>query len=187
MAPSDEQLMAAVRAGDVRRAGELFDRHSAGLLEFFARRARLAADREDLVQETFLRVLKYRRSWRGEGTFAGWLFRLAENLARDRGEKAAKEPREERRSVAPAGVEIEGAAADDRAPQAQVDREESATRLHAALARLPPPERALLELKWFQGLDAAAIGARLGCSAGAVRVRLHRVHARLRRLRAGEE
>ena len=176
--PSDEQLMAAVRDGDVRRLGELFDRHVERLLDFFAGRGRLAPEREDLVQETFLRVIRYRKSWRGEGTFAGWLFRLAENLARDRASRAAaREPEAAERPDA-----REAAAPASAAPDASAATAESAARLRAALARLPSAERELLELKWFEGLDAAAIGARLRCSMGAVRVRLHRAHARLREL-----
>jgi DNA-directed RNA polymerase specialized sigma24 family protein len=76
--------MAAARDGAVDRLGELFDRHAGALHSFFTRRTGDAQESEDLVQETFLRVLRYRASWRGYVCFAGWLYRLAVNLERDR-------------------------------------------------------------------------------------------------------
>jgi RNA polymerase sigma-70 factor (ECF subfamily) len=176
-ARSDEELMAEVRGGALDRLAELFRRHAPLLREFFRRRVRDAPASDDLVQETFLRVLQYRRSWRGEGTFAGWLFRLAANLMRDRSARARREgdstgPAEAAESSVPA-------ARDGARPDASLARAEAAARLHAALAQLEPDARALVAMRWFEGVDADAIGRRLGCTAGAARVRLHRVHARL--------
>ena len=176
-ARSDEELMAEVRGGALDRLAELFRRHAPLLREFFRRRVRDAPASDDLVQETFLRVLQYRRSWRGEGTFAGWLFRLAANLMRDRSARTRREgePSEPADPSDPAAP----AARDGARPDASLARAESAARLHAALAQLEPDARALVAMRWFEGIDADAIGQRLGCTAGAARVRLHRVHARL--------
>jgi RNA polymerase sigma-70 factor (ECF subfamily) len=170
-ARSDEELMAEVRGGALDRLAELFRRHAPLLREFFRRRVRDAPASDDLVQETFLRVLQYRRSWRGEGTFAGWLFRLAANLMRDRSARTRREG-EPSEPAAPA-------ARDGARPDASLARAEAAARLHAALAQLEPDARALVAMRWFEEIDADAIGQRLGCTAGAARVRLHRVHARL--------
>lgn len=187
----DEALMTRVRDGEVDRLGELFDRRAGLVLAYFRRRAATIGECEDLVQETFLRALKYRRSWRGEGTFLGWLFRLAVNVERDRRGRARRRAAAFDASVGAAGSSRRFAAdgVDPAASAPDEDalvREEEAARLHAALARMRPEERALLELKWFDGLDAREIGIRIGCTPGAARVRLHRAHLRLRELH-GEE
>ena len=176
-ARSDEELMSEVRGGALDRLAELFRRHASPLHEFFRRRVRDAPASDDLVQETFLRVLQYRRSWRGEGSFAGWLFRLASNLMRDRSARAGREG--ERSEPADPSDPAATAARDGARPDASLACAESAARLHAALAQLEPDARALVAMRWFEGVDADAIGRRLGCTAGAARVRLHRVHARL--------
>src|SRR3954471_17958764 len=75
--------MAAVRDGDVGRLGVLFERHHARLHAFCYRLTRSADDADDLVQIVFLRVLRYRASFRGESSFSTWLFRLAWNGRRD--------------------------------------------------------------------------------------------------------
>ena len=170
-ARSDEELMSEVRGGALDRLAELFRRHAPLLREYFRRRVRDAPASDDLVQETFLRVLQYRRSWRGEGSFAGWLFRLAANLARDRRARTLREPDP---AEPPSPHALDGAP-----PDASLARAESTARLYAALAELEPDEREVVTLRWFEEADADAIGRRLGCTAGAARVRLHRAHARL--------
>jgi RNA polymerase sigma-70 factor (ECF subfamily) len=183
---SDEELMGRVRAGDVGRLADLFDRHAGRLRQFFLRRGGDRDLSDDLVQETFLRVLRYRSSWRGEGSFAGWLYRLACNVEHD--ERARGGARD---LAAAAAAAADGAAAADSAgaaaPPEAIARRESVARLYAALARLEPQERALVEFRWFQGLRAEQIAERLGCTPGAARVRLHRAHLRLRELQHDEE
>src|SRR5258705_13079978 len=76
---TDETLMHAVRKGDVAKLGLLFERYHRPLFDFLARMTGNAAVAEDLVQDVFVRVLKYRATWRDEGRFETWLFPIARN------------------------------------------------------------------------------------------------------------
>ena len=64
--PTDSTLMERVRAGDLEQLSELFERHHRRLYQFFLKLARDRSVAEDLVQEVFVRVLKYRHTWRDE-------------------------------------------------------------------------------------------------------------------------
>ena len=86
---TDETLMEAVRNGDLAKLGILFERHHRALFDFLVRMTGSASTAEDLVQDVFVRVLKYRATWRGEGRFDTWLFRIARN-ARITSERALR-------------------------------------------------------------------------------------------------
>ncbi len=86
---SDEQLMAAVMAGDQLALAALVTRHHAPLLGYLYRLT--GGDRplaEDLVQETFLRMLR-QRTRPADRPFKPWLYKIATNLARDHFKSAA--------------------------------------------------------------------------------------------------
>jgi RNA polymerase sigma factor (sigma-70 family) len=75
--------MEAVRNGDLAKLGILFERHHRALFDFLVRMTSSPSTAEDLVQDVFVRVLKYRGTWRGEGRFDTWLFRIARNARAD--------------------------------------------------------------------------------------------------------
>ena len=64
---SDTELMLAVREGDLVQLGVLFERHHVGLFNFYLRLTGNRQLSEDLVQEAFIRILKYRKSFRQPG------------------------------------------------------------------------------------------------------------------------
>ena len=80
---TDEQLMRAVRDGDLSRLGILFERYHLPLFDFLSRMTGNPGVAEDLVQDIFVRVLKYRATFRDEGTFETWLYRIARNARVD--------------------------------------------------------------------------------------------------------
>ena len=75
--------MRAVRDGDVGQLGVLFERYHGPVFDFLSRMTgdRLAA--EDMVQDVFMRILKYRATFRDDGSFETWLFRIARNARAD--------------------------------------------------------------------------------------------------------
>lgn len=170
--PDDGELMERVRSGELDRLSELFERHHRRLFGFFLR---LVGDRtaaEDLVQEVFVRLLKYRRTYRDGSEFTPWLFGIARNAAVDhfRGR-----PRE-----LPENPEAPEPEAPTESPVDRVERDERERFLHAALARLEPERREVLVLARFGELRYERIGELLGCSTGAVKVRVHRALKELR-------
>lgn len=171
-ATGDSQLMGRVRDGDVALLGELFERHHQRLFHFFLRLARSRQAAEDLVQEVFVRMLKYRHTFRAESEFVPWMFTLARNAATDLYRARPKELPQE-----PDAPEPEAPLAH---PIAGLERAEQEGRLRRALARLEPGKREILLLARFSELKYDRIAEQLGISEGAVKVRVHRAMKELK-------
>ena len=76
---TDHSLMSAVRDGDLDKLGYLFEKYHKQLYNFFLRQVRDQQSCEDMVQEVFLKMLKYRHTYRGKGKFTTWLNRITVN------------------------------------------------------------------------------------------------------------
>lgn len=173
-APTDHDLMIAVRAGEIRRLGDLFERHNRRLYGFFVRLTNQPAVSEDLVQIVFYRILKYRHTYRDEGKFSAWFYHLARKVAADHFRKHASTP-------APTDPdELHQEPDTEPQPSEQAATAEDVTLLRAALARLPLEHREVLVLSRLQHLEHKEIARLLDCSVGAVKVRAHRALKELR-------
>jgi len=167
---SDEELMSQVRNGIGEMLGVLFERYHVPLFNFYLR---LTGDRpmsEDLVQEVFFRILKYRHSYRTDTGFRAWMYQIARNVRFDHLRKRRPETSWEP-SMSPA---VEPA---DTAQQSQ----ESAL-LHQALLHLGEDKREVLILSRFQDLKYDEIAQLLGCEVGTVKTRVHRALQDLRQI-----
>lgn len=165
---SDDALMCAVQAGQVAHLSTLFERHHGPLLNYFVRNGSARAAAEDLVQDVFVRILKYRATYRPGSRFVTWMYYIARNARLDQLHKRRGE------------VEWDDAFTpwfepDDAAQQAQEHR-----LLARALERLSPEKREILVLSRYQELKYEEIGAILGCESGTVKVRVHRALRELR-------
>jgi RNA polymerase sigma-70 factor, ECF subfamily len=178
---SDAELMRRVRDGEVGRLGLLFERHHRRLYNFFLRSTGERGASEDLVQEVFVRMLKYGRSFRDEGDFLPWMYTLARNAAADGYRRSARHP------TAPEPL-LERASAEPLASEV-LEAGERERRVRRALGLLAPERREVLLLSKFEQLRYDQIAATLGCSVGAVKVRVHRALKELAELlrRDGEE
>lgn len=170
---TDDQLMERVRDGDVAPLGVLFERYQGPLYNFFVRLTGRPATSEDLVQEVFLRILKYRHTYRGTSPFRTWMYQIARNARVDHYRKHWRETElgEE------GGVDLPSPAAS--ASDTLADAQEVAL-LHAALARLPVEKREVLVLSRFHDMRYEEIGRVMGCSEGTIKVRVHRAMKELR-------
>ncbi len=162
----DSQLMGRVRDGEVALLGELFEGHHQRLFHFFLRLARSRSAAEDLVQEVFVRMLKYRHTFRAESEFVPWMFTLARNAATDLYRARPKELPETEDTPEPE--------ADLPHPIEGLERAEQSKRLQRALACLAPERREILVLARFSELKYDRIAEMFGISEGAVKVRVHR-------------
>jgi RNA polymerase sigma-70 factor (ECF subfamily) len=164
-------LMRVVRDGDVAKLGLLFERHHGGLFDFFCRTVgdRLAA--EDLVQEVFIRILKYRRTYRDEGRFQTWMFHIARNVRTDH----VRRRRPDQLTSA-----VPEPATDGAGQAAAIETAQDVERLRRALMRLPDDRREVVVLARYRGMSHDEIAAVLRVDAGTVRVRLHRALKELR-------
>jgi len=172
MEPTDSELMGRVRDGELERLSELFERHHRRLYGFFLRLTGDAAGAEDLVQEVFVRLIKYRHSFRVDAEFTPWLFTLARNAGVDHFRSRPKElPHAEDAPEPAAALEH---------PVAALERREQTELLQAALGRLPHDKRELLVLARFGEMRYERIAELLGITVGAVKVRVHRALKELR-------
>jgi RNA polymerase sigma-70 factor (ECF subfamily) len=165
---SDEALMLAVRDGDIVKLGDLFERYHAPLLDFFCRMNGNRIVSEDLVQDVFYRILKYRNTFREDNRFRTWLYRIAHNA---RLQHYKKHPTVE--SAADPRVE---------SSNTRVERDPEVDLLRCAMAKLPEEPRELLVLVWHRELPYSEIAELLGIEVGAVKVRVHRAVKKLREL-----
>ena len=176
---TDDALMSRVRDGEVQALASLFDRHSAALLNFYLRTIGNRASSEDLVQDVFVRILKYRRTYRPGSRFLSWMYNIARHARADFLRKRRGE------------IEWDDAYAAPVLPGDSVDSNQRLRHLTLALRKLPDHKREILVLSRFQGLRYEAIAQLLGCEVGAVKVRVHRAMRELREhfhlISAGEE
>jgi len=171
---SDHTLMLAVRDGELDALGELFERHHGALFGFLVKFTGQATAAEDIAQTVFQRMLKYRHTYRDDGSFAAWMYHLARRCAADHFRKANAAP------FATDPNDLTHHAED--APHAgdhAAMRDDHAL-LHTALARLDHSDREVLLLARFQELSFAEIAGILECSVGAAKVRAHRALHELR-------
>ena len=169
---SDEELMQQAAARGPDALAVLFDRHHRRLLTFFVKLGHGRNAGEDLVQETFLRMLRYATSFRPGARFTPWMYQIARNAAAD---AFHARPREEAVDT----EALEQLAATDDLDTAQ-DAHELDVRLQRALALLPREKRELVLLSRVRQLGTEDLARLFGCSATAVKVRLHRSLMELR-------
>lgn len=172
--PSDHELMIAVRAGEVARLGDLFERHHRRLYAFFVRLTNQPATSEDLVQLVFYRILKYRHTYRDEGKFSAWIYHLARKVAADHWRKQASTP------IAADPTELPELADSTPDAAAQAAGSEDLALLRTALTHLPPEQREVLVLSRLQQVEHKQIATLLDTTPGAVKVRVHRALKELR-------
>ncbi len=170
---SDNALMVKVREGDLDRLALLFERYKKPLYGFFYGLTREQELSEDLVQNTFFRILKYRHLFRGDGDFKAWMFHIARNVRHDHYRKNKVSTGE--------GLESwqERLGHDDNR-STEIQREEEQNMLTRAMDRLPADKREVLLLSKYQEKKYHEIGEILGCSEGAVKVKVFRALQELR-------
>jgi RNA polymerase sigma-70 factor (ECF subfamily) len=162
---TDEDLIAAVAAGDDAALAVLYRRYERPLHAFLARYTG-GRDVDDLVQETWLRVVRAVGRFDAARRFSTWLFQIALNLARDWHRRPPPEPVDPERTASLVAPDV-GAAR-----QAGLDVER-------LLAALPEPQRAVVILRHFHDLGEDEVAAILAIPRGTVKSRLHNAMARL--------
>ncbi len=126
-------------------------------------------DAADVMQETYLRIWRSLRTYRGEAAFATWAYRIAANTAMTHLKRRSREAE----PVDPANL----APMERPAPAAAEPLDPGV--LDEALARLPAPMRTVLVMKDVYGFSLAEIAKQVGATEGAVKVRVFRARRRL--------
>ncbi|MEJ7605811.1 MAG: RNA polymerase sigma factor [Bryobacteraceae bacterium] len=166
VAESDESLMLQVRAGHVGKMAELFERHHRPVFNYFYRVTGNPSLAEDLVQDVFLRMLKYRDSYQPRTSFPAWMYQVAKNAHIDAIRKRRLETFWKEDAPEPRSSEVPA--------EERLAAEQDTVLLRQALASLPADKREVLVLSRYQNLKYEEIGQVLGCDANAVKQRVFR-------------
>jgi len=182
----DREDMARLNAGHDDALNALMDRHSERLFHYLLRQLNNESEAADLAQESFVRVYHNRARFDPAQRFSTWLYAIATNLLRDRFRWHQRHPQvsldaehEEAGSMLNTLPDAAASASE------QVEADERANEVRAAVESLPEELRTPLILSEYQGLSHAEIGAVLSCTAKAVETRLYRARNHLRKRLAG--
>lgn len=159
--------MLKVKDGDIDKLGLLFERYKKPLFGFFYGISKDPELCEDLVQNVFFRILKYRHLFRGEGDFKTWMFHIARNVNHDHFRKNKWRHRESL-------DQWQEKLGSDENRATQFTHDDEMHTLSMAMDRLPEDKREILMLSKFQERKYSEIGVILGCSEGTVKVRVFR-------------
>lgn len=160
--------MVKVKNGDLDKLGLLFERYKKILFGFFYNINHDAALSEDLVQNTFMRILKYRNGFKGDGEFKVWMFHIARNVSHDHFRKHKMKDTDD--------VESWSDRLSDNASNRDEDmmHNEDMLMLQAAMRKLDQEKREVLTMSKLEGMKYKQIGEVLSCSEGAVKVKVFR-------------
>lgn len=171
---SDNTLMLKVKAGQIDQLGLLFERHNRPLYGFFYRLTSDGAISEDLVQNVFVRMMKYSHTFNGDGKFTTWMYHMARNLFADHYKKQKKMGYKEDPEEADKYFRDEFNAEEQRIKQEQLDL------LQLAMSKLSPEKREVLVLSKYQGMRYQDIAEIMEITESAVKVRIFRALKELR-------
>ena len=160
--------MLKVKAGDTGKLSLLYERHKGKLFGFFYRLTSDGPLSEDLVQNVFYRLLKYRHTYAGKGQFLTWLYHMARNVNIDNYRKTKRMNYQEDMQ------EWEGHLKDEKGPDHEMSKNQEVELLNIALNKMTHDKREILVLSKFQELKYEEIGNILDLSVAAVKVRVHR-------------
>ncbi|MCB9635347.1 MAG: sigma-70 family RNA polymerase sigma factor [Sandaracinus sp.] len=167
----EDRLIARIAAGETEALATLFTRHARAIRSVARAFAPDDAAVEDLVQETFLSVLRSAHTYRPGGSARAWLYAITRNAGR-------RSHRRDRELAEPPLLEL-GVAAGWGAPDDSLERLADTDVLARGIASLPPDDREVLVLRDVEGLSGEETAAALALTLPATKSRLHRARLRL--------
>jgi RNA polymerase sigma-70 factor, ECF subfamily len=194
--PSDDVIVARLRAGDEAMFALVLDAWSSGLLRAARAYVSTRESAEDVVQDTWLAVIRGVDRFEGRSSLRTWVYRIMINTAKSRGAKDKRTmpmsdltPEDTGPTVDPARFRgpddpYQGHWKDF-PPQwpsveTEVESRQLQARIEAAVARLPDRQRIVITLRDIEGYSAEEVSAALEVSAANQRVLLHRARAAVR-------
>lgn len=169
---TDESIMEAVKEGNLQKASLLFERYHKRIFNFLGQ---LAGDRElaeDLTQNVFLRMIRYRNSFRGDSRFTPWIYQIARNVYSDHYQMAKKK--------LPQTVDLDQVSESlpDESENALLEEKERL--LHRSMELLTEEQRELLILTRFQHMRYEEVAQIMDTTVANIKVKVHRAIGKLR-------
>jgi RNA polymerase sigma-70 factor (ECF subfamily) len=195
---SDERILAALRAGDEEAFGKLVREWHSSLLRVAQIFVPSRAVAEEVVQETWLRVLGALDRFEGRSSLKTWVFRILVNTAKTRAQREGRSipfsALQDAARVPEAAVEPERFLPDDHPqhpggwaspprdlPEERLLAAETRGVIAAAIEQLPANQRAVISLRDVEGWSSEEVRNALDISEVNQRVLLHRARSRVRR------
>src|SRR3954447_425370 len=196
LALPDAEIVAALRRGNQAVFAELVDAYSPGLLRMAQMYVRDRAVAEEVVQETWIGVLRGIDRFEGRSSLKTWIFRILMNTAKTRGEResrsipfsaaaAADEPAVDPDRFLGADHQVAGGwmlgPGEWQTPEEELLQGETRDAILAAIEDLPESQRAVIRMRDVEGFPSEEVSEALGITDGNQRVLLHRARSKVRR------
>jgi RNA polymerase sigma-70 factor (ECF subfamily) len=178
----DRELVRDLASDDPTRQREalglLYERYNRRVFNVAWRVLGDWARAQDVVQEVFLHLRDRIGTWRGDAGLPSWIYRIAVNRAIDHRRREIRRPAW-RMGETPLEEPVRRPRGDEASPPPldQLEREGEKGRVRHALEGLSPKLRAVLVLRYQEGLSYEELAEVLACSLGTVKSRLNRAHA----------
>jgi len=173
---TDNALMLQVKSGETDKMGLLYERHKRKLFGFFYNLSTNANLSEDLVQNVFIRMLRYKHTYTGEGPFLAWMFTTARNVYYDYFKKNRNALKENELSSEEYRIQ------NDDDVEGILKQKEQLAQLQRALNKLDADKREVLVLSKLKEMKFSHIGEIMGCSEGTAKVKAHRALKELKKV-----
>jgi len=165
---SDEELMQTVSEGNLDAMTYIFERYNVRLYNFYYQMVKDVAICEDLTQNVFLKVIKYKHSYKG-GKFASWIFKIARNLFYDHYQ-------EQKKTQAFEDIDDVTGELDEET----IEKEEEVSHLMRVLNNLNEKDKELIVMNRINGIKYEQIAEIVGSNTTAVKTKIHRIVQKLR-------
>lgn len=179
---SDEVLMNFYRDGNVRAFEELVLRYQTPIYHFILRSVRSPATAQELLQETFVRVIKGAKRYQQKAKFSTWLYTIARNICIDhsRRQKHRKTSSLDAQMYETGQTYVEMVPSKEGGPERKSEDNKLQQAIAQAVGELPDDQREVFLLREFQGLQFGEIAKIVGVTENTVKSRMRYALEKLR-------
>ena len=167
----EKELMFQVKAGQLDRLATLFENNKVQLFNYFVRSGNNRALSEDLVQETFMKVLAYRTSFTGSSTFKSWMYGIARNTI-------AEHYRKNKNQALNCDMDDEELI-NEQTLDEEFDTKQQNAIFNQSLASISREDREIIMLSRFQQLNYQEISTLLDCNLNTLKSRMRNALSKL--------
>ena len=168
---TDEEIMLAIATGKLELMTILFERYQVRIYNFFKKMTQNKMVSEDLTQDVFIKVIKYRASYI-QGNFAAWIYTIARNIFSSHYQTTKKE-----RTIL-----IDDNKLESNENSISESQQEELDHLQKALQKLSNSDRELIVMHRFQEIKYQQIAQIIGSTENAVKVKVHRALKKLKEI-----
>ncbi|HEX2235699.1 MAG TPA: sigma-70 family RNA polymerase sigma factor [Actinomycetota bacterium] len=176
---ADDKTLAAHAPENFEAFAELYRRYLCPVYRFMRSQVGDEATAEDLTAHVFFKALSSASSYRAEGSYSSWIFRIAHNSLSTWRQRAGRD--------AVVTEEIPDGVDPTPSPASQVIVGEERGLVWETVAALPPAQREVVALRYIEDFSIEEVATITRRSRGAVRILLHRARTRLRKALDGKD